>query len=117
MSQRIFVTGASGYLGSAIAARLLRAGHEVVGLTRGAEGAEAIERMGVKPVIADLASPDDYLGPLKNSDAVVHAAVDPKAWPENDQKALESIRAAAPVTRATASPISPAVCFDSSART
>ena len=39
---RIFVTGAAGYLGSAIAARLARPGHDVFGLTRNPEHANAL---------------------------------------------------------------------------
>ena len=42
MNLRVFVVGATGYLGSAIAARLARAGHEVYGLTRSAERAPAL---------------------------------------------------------------------------
>ena len=95
MSQRIFVTGASGYLGSGIAARMVRAGHEVVGLTRRQEGGEALERLGVKPVIGDLAEPETFVGALKNCDAVVHAASDSAASAERDQAALEAFRAAA----------------------
>lgn len=95
MSQRIFVTGASGYLGSAVAARMARDGNEVYGLTRRQESAAALERIGVKPVIGDLSRPASFVGVLKNCDAVVHAASDPKAWAERDQRSLEAIRAAA----------------------
>ncbi len=92
---RIFVTGASGYLGSAIASRLARAGHEVYGLTRRKRAAEGLARLGLKPVIGDLSSPASFVGVLKNCDAVVHAAVDSKAWAARDQAALEVFRAAA----------------------
>ena len=95
MSQRIFVTGASGYLGSAVAARLARDGHEVYGLTRRQEHAAALERFGAKPVIGDLSKPASFVGVLKNCDAIVHAASDPKAWAARDQKALEAFGAAA----------------------
>jgi len=95
MSQRIFVTGASGYLGSAVAARLARDGHEVFGLTRRQENTAVLERIGVKPVIGDLSKPATFVGVLKNCDAIVHAASDPTAWAERDQRALEAIRAAA----------------------
>ena len=93
--KRIFITGASGYLGSAVAARMARAGHEVYGLTRRKKSAEAIEHMGVKPVIGDLSKPATFVGALKNCDAIVHAASDPRAWAERDQAALEAFRAAA----------------------
>ena len=93
--KRIFVTGASGYLGSAIAARMARGGHEVYGLTRRKRSAEALERMGVKPVVGDLSKRATFVGVLKNCDAIVHAASDPRAWAERDQAALEAFRAAA----------------------
>ncbi len=93
--QRIFVTGASGYLGQAVAARLARAGHEVLGLTRRPAHTAALERAGVKPVVGDLATPESFLGALKNCDAVVHAAADAHARAERDQSALEACRAAA----------------------
>src|SRR5262249_13033996 len=95
MSQKIFVTGASGHLGSAIAARLLRAGHEGYGLTRKSEAAGALDRIGVKPVIGDLSNPPTFLGALKNCDAAVHASIDPKNASERDQSALEAFRSAA----------------------
>jgi len=74
---------------------MARAGHEVLGLTRRREGGEALVRMGVEPVIGDLAKPASFIGALKNCDAVVHAASDPVAWAERDQAALEAFRAAA----------------------
>ena len=95
MSQRIFVTGASGYLGSAVVARMSRDGHEVHGLTRQQKSAAALERMGAKPVVGDLSRPASFMGVLKNCDAIVHAASDPTAWAERDQRALEAFRAAA----------------------
>ncbi len=94
MSQRVFLTGASGYLGSAIGARLVRAGHEVIGLTRREERAAWIESLGMAPLVGDLAKPDDWMGRLQNADAVVHAAADPDAQAEQDQRLLEAVRAA-----------------------
>jgi nucleoside-diphosphate-sugar epimerase len=95
MDHRIFVTGVSGYLGSAIAARLGRAGHDVHGLTRSAEHAAAIEVAGVHAVIGDLKQPEDWLGILKNCDVAVHAPYDPSDVAGTDSAALEAYRAAA----------------------
>ncbi|MEO5987663.1 MAG: NAD-dependent epimerase/dehydratase family protein [Candidatus Eisenbacteria bacterium] len=96
MTQRIFVTGASGYIGSAVAARLARAGHEVFGLTRSRERARVITALGVKPVFGDLATPADWTGVLQNCDWAVHAAFDAEhGAPEQDENALDAFRTAA----------------------
>lgn len=95
MAQRVFVTGATGYLGSAIAARLVRAGHDVRGLARTHERASALEAMGISAIVGELAKPDGYLSELKNCDAVVHAARDERNAADADQAAIEAIRAAA----------------------
>lgn len=93
---RVFVTGATGYLGSAIAARLVRAGHTVHGLTRHPERAEALEAMGVTPVVGELSDASTWIGVLQNDDAVVHAAFDgANGASEQDHNALEAFRAAA----------------------
>lgn len=95
MTQRVFVTGATGYLGSAIAARLVRAGHDVRGLARSPERASALEAMGVKATLGELARPDGFISELKNCDTVVHAAQDEQSPAAQDQLALEAFRAAA----------------------
>jgi nucleoside-diphosphate-sugar epimerase len=95
MSHRVFVTGATGYLGNAIAERLVRAGHEVLGLTRSRESAATLEATGIRPVLGNLNVSESYLPALKNCDAVVHAAIDSRSAAQTDQRALEAIRAAA----------------------
>jgi nucleoside-diphosphate-sugar epimerase len=95
MNQRIFVTGASGYIGSAIAARLARKGHKVFGLTRRREHARALEGIGVLPVLGDLAGEQDWLGVLQNCDAAVHTAFDGENGAADvDHAALEALRLA-----------------------
>ena len=94
MSMRVFVTGASGYLGAAIAARLAKGECEVQGLVRSQERAEAISSLGIKPVIGDLEKPETFLSDLKNNDAVVHAAFGSQPGTARlDRLALEMIRA------------------------
>jgi nucleoside-diphosphate-sugar epimerase len=95
MPLRIFITGSTGYVGRAIADRLVRAGLEVHGLTRDTDRAKALAAAGIRPVIGNLADPESFLADLKNCDAVVHAAVDYEARAAHDQLALEAIRAAA----------------------
>jgi len=96
MSMRVFVTGASGYLGAAIAARLVQGGFEVQGLIRGKDHAAGLRALGVRPVVGDLEKPESFVPDLKNCDAVVHAAARPgPGAPRLDQLALEAVRASA----------------------
>jgi len=95
VNERIFVTGASGYVGSAVASRLARQGHQVFGLTRRREHARALEGMGVIPVLGDLAGEPDWLGVLQNCDAAVHTAFDGENGAADvDHAALEALRLA-----------------------
>jgi nucleoside-diphosphate-sugar epimerase len=94
-SHKIFVTGAGGYLGQAIATRFARAGYAVHGLVRRPEAAEVLAAAGVSPVVGDLAEPASFLGRLQNCDAAVHAVVDENDAPGRDQMALDAYRTAA----------------------
>jgi len=95
MKQRIFVTGATGYLGGAVSARLARMGHSVFGLTRRRERAASLEAVGVTPVVGDLVKDGEWLGVLQNCDVAVHLAHDADAGPALlDQAALEALRRA-----------------------
>lgn len=71
---KILVIGATGYVGSHVARRLIEGGHEVVGLTRSSRGAEFVRSITAEPVIgstADMA----HLGELaKTVDATIFAA-------------------------------------------
>ncbi len=96
MKHRVFVTGATGYLGSAIAERAVRAGHDVWGLTRDEDRARSLEARGVRPVIGDLADPTEWTGTLQNCDVVIHAAFDSENGASDaDANALDAIRTAA----------------------
>lgn len=97
MTTRVFITGATGYLGSAIAARLARdERYEVHGLTRNKERGRALEAIGVQPVVGDLQASPEWMGVLKNCDAVVHLAFDPRnGASDRDAEALDAFRHAA----------------------
>lgn len=71
---RVFMTGASGWIGSAVVDDLLTAGHEVVGLARSERSARSLERKGAGVLRGDL----DDLGALRRgaaeADGVIHLA-------------------------------------------
>jgi nucleoside-diphosphate-sugar epimerase len=71
---RIFVTGASGWIGSAVVPELLGAGHEVVGLARSEASAERLESAGALVLLGDLDDPDTLAKAASDSDGVIHLA-------------------------------------------
>ncbi|HWA68028.1 MAG TPA: SDR family oxidoreductase [Mycobacteriales bacterium] len=71
---RIFMTGASGWIGSPTTSRLVAAGHEVVGLARSDTAAAAIEAVGATPVRGDIEDLDLLRAQAAETDGVVHLA-------------------------------------------
>jgi nucleoside-diphosphate-sugar epimerase len=71
---KIFVTGASGFIGGSFAAEAVRRGHQVRGLVRSAEKAEACAAFGIVPVHGTLADHDLLASEASAADAVVNAA-------------------------------------------
>ena len=71
---RILVTGASGWIGSAVVPELLGAGHEVVGLARSDASARALEAAGALVQRGDLDHPDGLARAAADSDGVIHLA-------------------------------------------
>ncbi len=73
---RVFLTGATGYIGSAVVRALLRRGHEAVGLVRSEEKAGRLRGLGGHPVLGDLKDPRTFAEPAAACDAVVHAGLE-----------------------------------------
>ena len=71
---RVFVTGASGHIGSAVVPELLSAGHEVVGLARSEESAAKLTAQGAKVHQGDLDDLDALRDATSASDGVIHLA-------------------------------------------
>ena len=93
---RIFLTGATGYIGSAVLEAAVRAGHQVTALVRDPEKAEHVALRGVTPIIGELAKPDSYVAAAEQADAIVHAAFEhSKRGPTVDRFAIETLTAAA----------------------
>lgn len=98
---RIFLTGATGYIGSAVLDALARAGHEVTALVRNAEKAALVAARGATPIIGNLSQPASYRDGAADHDGYVHAAFESGArGPEVDRVALDTLIGAAGRRRA-----------------
>src|SRR6266496_3228036 len=73
---QVFVTGATGYIGFAVAAALRRAGHRVRGLARSEAKAHRLTQHEIDPVIGDLADPKTYLDVASDCALLVNTAFD-----------------------------------------
>lgn len=72
---KIFLTGATGYVGRAVARALTGAGHEVTGLLRSARKSSlVVEELGGRPVYGDMTIPGSYRAEAAEHDALVHCA-------------------------------------------
>lgn len=96
---RVFVTGATGFVGSFIVPELIGAGHEVVGLSRSDAGAEALVRAGAKVVRGDVNDLERLREAAEDADGIIHAAFnhdtsDIKRHSENDRQVIAALGAA-----------------------
>lgn len=76
---RIFLTGATGYIGSAVLDALVRGGHDVTALVRNSERAAQVSARGARAVVGDLGVPKSYLDAAARQDGYVHTAADAAA--------------------------------------
>ena len=87
---QVFLTGATGYIGSAVLDAMMKGGHRVTALARDPEKAERLLAKGATPIIGELGLPKTYIEAVKAADAVVHTAMEssPRGIPK-EKEALE----------------------------
>jgi nucleoside-diphosphate-sugar epimerase len=92
---RIFLTGATGFIGSKLIPELLQAGHQVLGLTRSDAGAKQLVAAGAEAHRGDLEEPTTVGSGAEKADAVIHCAFDHdfSRFAENCQKDKRNIEA------------------------
>jgi dihydroflavonol-4-reductase len=79
------VTGATGFIGSAVARRLLEAGHDVRALVRPNSDTRNLSGLPIATVPGDLQRPDSLVPALRGCDALFHVAADYRLWVRDDR--------------------------------
>jgi nucleoside-diphosphate-sugar epimerase len=73
---KVFVTGATGYIGTAVVKKLVEGGHSVTGLFRNPEKEPLLKNLGAQTVRGDLKSPQAWLSQAAENEAVIHLAAE-----------------------------------------
>lgn len=89
---KIFVTGATGFIGSAVAGALARSGHQVLGLTRANEKSRSLESLEVEPLIGNLDDRHVLAAAVSRCEVLVHCAAEySQRYLELDRTAVETM--------------------------
>ncbi len=85
---RVFVTGGTGFIGSALVRQLVSAGHNVTGLARTPEKARRLEGMGASAIVGDVRTPAVLREGVNDADGVAHLAL-PRAGEKDHETASD----------------------------
>jgi nucleoside-diphosphate-sugar epimerase len=93
---RVFLTSATGFIGSFLVPELINAGHHVVGLSRSGTGAQALTRVGAEVFRGDVNELDRLRSAAEAADGIIHAAFNHdfsnlKQNSEDDRKVIETL--------------------------
>jgi nucleoside-diphosphate-sugar epimerase len=104
---RVFLTGATGFIGSHVIHELLNRGHQVLGLTRSDVGARQLKAVGVDVHRGDLEQPGTLASGAAATDAVIHCAFDHnfETFFENTRKDERNIATMGDALKGTQKPI------------
>jgi nucleoside-diphosphate-sugar epimerase len=102
---RIFVTGATGYIGTAVTEKLIAAGHAVAGLARSDAAAQKLRNLGAEPVRGDLRDTALLQAAARASGGAIHLAMEPSAdAPRLDRGVVDAVLAGLAASGAPAKP-------------
>jgi len=91
---KVFLTGATGYFGTALIKNLMGAGHSVLGMARSDESAANLAERGIEVHRGELSDPMSMVAGAKDADAVIHTAF-PQMGPDTDFEEISKMMSAA----------------------
>lgn len=80
-----FISGATGFIGSAVTEQLLEKNHEIAGLTHSPEKTQPLRKKGVQPVVGDMREPEQWISAVHEAEAIIHTATLPVPSRPNKQ--------------------------------